>query len=223
MKITHPEKRLKKFWGLVDQKNIKSISGNLAGNNILDMGCGLGTTTEYITKIGHYNCIGIDYDSDAIEYCKRTYPQCNFQIADAEQLPFEDDYFDTIVLRDVLHHFYREADFNKVTKEILRVSKSNARIIFFDPNVNFILKTMRKISSHKPASNITPAMATGEPSRSCVRANLAKYAKSTVGRTGRFGRKGSLARPLRGSRRCCTGTCGWDRRRRDRTATAITR
>ncbi len=151
MKITHPEKRLKKFWGLVDQKNIKSISGNLAGNNILDMGCGLGTTTEYITKIGHYNCIGIDYDSDAIEYCKRTYPQCNFQIADAEQLPFEDDYFDTIVLRDVLHHFYREADFNKVTKEILRVSKSNARIIFFDPNVNFILKTLRRMSFHTDA------------------------------------------------------------------------
>ena len=148
MKINHPEKRLKQFWGLVDQKHIKSLSKYLTGNNILDMGCGLGTTTDYLSKSGH-NVIGIDYDSDTIEYCRKTYPQCNFQIANAEELPFEDRYFYTVILRDALHHFYGEADFHKVKKEILRVSKNNARIIFFDPNVNFIIKTMRKISSHK--------------------------------------------------------------------------
>lgn len=148
MKIKHPEKRLKQFWGQVDKKHIKSFSGFLTGKNILDMGCGLGTTTGYISKMG-LNCIGIDFNTDAIEYCQKTYPRCNFQIANAEQLPFEDGYFDTIILRDVLHHFYGEADFNKIKKEIIRVSKSKARIIFFDPNVNFILKTMRKISSHK--------------------------------------------------------------------------
>lgn len=148
MKIKNPEKRLKQFWGLVDKKHITLLSGFLRGNNILDMGCGLGTTTNYISNMG-LNCIGIDYDSDSIKYCKKIYPECNFQIANAEKLPFEDGYFDTIILRDALHHFYGEADFSKVKKEILRVTKNNSRIIFFDPNVNFILKTMRKVSSHK--------------------------------------------------------------------------
>lgn len=148
MKINNPQKRLKQFWGKVDKKHIKSFSGFLVGNNILDMGCGLGTTTDYITNMGH-NCIGIDYDSDSIEYCKKTYPKRNFQIANVEQLPFEDGYFDTVILRDALHHFYGEANFDKVKNEILRVSKEGARIIFFDPNVNFLLKMMRKISFHK--------------------------------------------------------------------------
>ncbi len=111
------------------------------------MGCGLGATTNYVSKMG-YSCFGCDYDPGTIEYCKKTYPHCNFLIANAEQLPFEDGYFDTIILRDALHHFYGEANFDKVKDEILRVSKSNARLIFFDPNVNFILKAMRRISSH---------------------------------------------------------------------------
>jgi len=147
MKINNPEKRLKQFWGQVDRKHIESFTKYLTGPNVLDMGCGLGTTTAYITSKG-FNCIGIDYDAGTIEYCQKTYPHCNFQVANAESLPFEDGSFDTIILRDALHHFYGEADFDKVSKEILRVSKSNARIIFFDPNVNFILKTMRKISAH---------------------------------------------------------------------------
>ena len=150
MRIDHPEKRLQQFWGEVDKKHIASFSGFLIGKNVLDMGCGLGTTTAQITKLG-FNCFGIDYEPAAIEYCKKTFPHCRFQTANAEQLPFTDGYFDTVVLRDALHHFYGEADFHKIRKEISRVSKPNARIIFFDPNVNFMLRTMRKIAFHKDA------------------------------------------------------------------------
>jgi ubiquinone/menaquinone biosynthesis C-methylase UbiE len=148
MKINNPEKRLKKFWGLVDKKHIELIAEFIQGHNVLDMGCGLGTTTQFISHKG-FECIGIDYNSETIAYCKKTYPECNFLVADAEQLPFEDKKFDTIILRDALHHFYKEANFDKVKKEILRVGKEHARIIFFDPNINFILKIMRKISFHQ--------------------------------------------------------------------------
>ncbi|MBZ0202799.1 MAG: class I SAM-dependent methyltransferase [Ignavibacteria bacterium] len=147
MKIENPEKRLNQFWGEVDKKHIQSIADYVTGNKILDMGCGLGTTTNYITN-SVKECIGIDYDNELIDYCKTTYPNCKYLVADAEKLPFDDNSFDTIILRDALHHFFGEADFDKVKSEILRVAKSNARIIFFDPNVNFLLKTMRKLSSH---------------------------------------------------------------------------
>ena len=148
MKIKNPEKRLEGFWGKVDKKHIHTIEKFLYGKNIFDMGCGYGTTTSQITALG-YNCIGIDYDTSAINAAKKRFPNCTFQFANAEVLPFEDGYFDTIILRDALHHFYREANFEKVKSEILRVSKKKSRIIFFDPNINFILKTMRKISFHQ--------------------------------------------------------------------------
>ncbi|MBL7925767.1 MAG: class I SAM-dependent methyltransferase [Bacteroidia bacterium] len=148
MKIKNPEKRLLQFWGAVDKKHIKSFAPYLTGKNVLDMGCGLGTTTDYVSKMG-FNCMGIDYDSDTIEICKKKYPASVYQTANAEKLPFDNAFFDTIILRDALHHFYGEADFEKVKQEILRVGKPDMRIIFFDPNVNFMLKTMRKISFHK--------------------------------------------------------------------------
>ena len=148
MQIINPKKRLELFWGKVDDKHIQIIKKFLSGKNVLDMGCGYGTTTSRISTFG-YNCIGIDYDPSAIETSKKRFPNCNFQFANAEALPFEDGYFDVIILRDALHHFYGEANFEKVKSEILRVSKKKSRIIFFDPNINFILNTMRKISFHR--------------------------------------------------------------------------
>jgi ubiquinone/menaquinone biosynthesis C-methylase UbiE len=147
MKIINPGKRLDMFWGEVDKKHISIIQGFLSGKNVLDMGCGYGTTTAQITAAG-YNCTGIDYDDGAINEAKKRFPHCKFQSANAETLPFEDGYFDVIILRDALHHFYSEANFEKVKSEMLRVSKKGSRIIFFDPNVNFLLKIMRKISAH---------------------------------------------------------------------------
>ena len=147
MKIKNPESRLNKFWGKVDDKHIFIISNFLIGKDILDMGCGNGTTTNYIANLG-FNCIGIDYDTNVIDYCKDRFPENHFQVANAEQLPFKDGSFDTIILRDALHHFYCEADFEKVKAEILRVSRQNARIIFFDPNIGPLIKFMRKIVGH---------------------------------------------------------------------------
>ena len=63
-------------------------------------------------------------------------------------MPFENNYFDVIILRDSLHHFYGESNVEKVKSEISRIAKPISRIIFFDPNINFVLKTMRKISFH---------------------------------------------------------------------------
>jgi len=147
MEIKNPEKRLKQFWGRVDKKHIDIISKHIKGKTVLDMGCGLGTTTRYLTDAG-YACTGIDYDEQSIAYCQKTYPHCNYIQANAEELPFEDAHFDTIILRDALHHFYGEANFEKVKREILRVAKPQSVIIFFDPNINFMLKTMRWLSAH---------------------------------------------------------------------------
>ncbi len=147
MEIKNPEKRLDMFWGRVDRKHINHIADQCKGKDILDMGCGHGTTTAILTEKG-FNSIGIDYHGETVAKAQERYPQCTFREANAEALPFKDNQFDTIVLRDALHHFYGEADFGKVKKEILRVAKPDARIVFFDPNVHLLLRTMRSLSRH---------------------------------------------------------------------------
>ncbi len=150
MKVNNPEKRLNKFWGKVDLKHIKLISEQLSGKNILDIGCGYGTTTNEITKAG-FKCIGIDSDLQVIEKASKKFPFCTYIEANAEKLPFEDNFFDTIILRDSLHHLYQEADFSIISTELSRVSKPKSKLIFFDPNVNSIVKFMRKVAFHKDA------------------------------------------------------------------------
>ena len=148
MKIKDPHRRLKMFWGKVDQKHICQIEKYVIGKDILDMGAGYGTTSTFLQNKG-YNVIAIDLDSESIEIAKKLNPSINYKKLNAEELPFEDASFDTLVLRDALHHFVGEADFDKVKKEMYRVLRNDGRIIFFDPNVNLLIKSLRKISKHK--------------------------------------------------------------------------
>lgn len=148
MEIKDASKRLKKFWGKVDQKHIYEIEKHVTGKDVLDMGAGYGTTTTYLASKG-YNVIAFDLDSDSIEIAKKLNPEINYRKLNAEQLPFEDNSIDTLILRDALHHFVGEADFKKVKNEMCRILRNNGNIIFFDPNVNFIMKTLRKISKHE--------------------------------------------------------------------------
>jgi ubiquinone/menaquinone biosynthesis C-methylase UbiE len=148
MNIKQPEKRLKKFWGQVDRKHISHIAEFVNGSVVLDMGCGYGTTTATIGPMQKCRIIGIDYDAATVELAKKRFPSSEFITANAESLPFADGMFDTVILRDALHHFYGEADFIKVKSEILRVSKKDATFIFFDPNVNAVLRAARVLSRH---------------------------------------------------------------------------
>jgi ubiquinone/menaquinone biosynthesis C-methylase UbiE len=151
LKIARPEKRLSLFWGKVDEKNIKSFFPFIQGNNILDIGCGNGSTVNFVTKHLNCSCIGIDDNSNSISIARKLFPDCNFTVANCENLPFDDGYFDTIILRDTLHHLYQEADFEKVKKELNRISNRNTVFIIFDPNINFLLRMFRIFIYHKDA------------------------------------------------------------------------
>lgn len=144
----NPEKRLKLFWGKVDQKHINSFMPFLKSGKVLDLGCGMGSTSDKIRVHGDFEVVGIDYAEEEVKKAQALYPKVKFITGNAENLPFESESFDTIVLKDSLHHFYEEADFGKVSAEILRVLKKGGRVVFFDPNVNFMIKYLRSKANH---------------------------------------------------------------------------
>jgi len=150
MRIKNPEKRLTRYWGQVDGKYTALISAWVKGQRVLDIGCGYGTTTSCIA-VQHpgVECIGIDYDPAVVERATTLYPTGNFRVENGECLSFENQSFDTLIMRDALHHLYREADFGKITREVKRVIKKNGRLIILDPNVNFLLRTLRFLAAHQ--------------------------------------------------------------------------
>ena len=91
-------------------------------DRVLDLGCGNGRLFE-LFRDKEVDYIGIDNSKKLIEVAKKKYPDGKFQVADALNLPFPDNYFDKIFCIAVLHHIPSEGfrlQFLKETKRVLR-------------------------------------------------------------------------------------------------------
>lgn len=92
------------------------------GEKVLDLGCGNGRYFEYL-KEKKVNYFGVDNSEKLIEIAKARYPEADFQVADALNLPFPDNFFDKVVSIAVLHHIPSEELRIQFLKEVKRVLK----------------------------------------------------------------------------------------------------
>lgn len=103
------------------QLKLRYLDKFVVGKKVLDVGCGMGFYSEYLANKG--------FDVTAIDTEKQLIPEkSKFKLANAENLPFEDESFDTILLFDILEHINDQ----KILKEIHRVCKK--RVILSVPN-----------------------------------------------------------------------------------------
>ena len=97
---------------------------------ILDIACGTGIYTRSIAKIAT-KVFGIDISQRMLEQAKKLTEKeglTNIYLskADAEKLPFSDNYFDAICCSGALHYF---TNTYKALKEMRRVLKPNSPLI----------------------------------------------------------------------------------------------
>ncbi len=96
------------------------------GKNVLDVGCGVGVTPCFIAK--RYGCrvVGVDILEGMVERSKErakregVMDRVEFRIADAQDLPFEDDLFDAVITESVTAF---PKDKQKAVNEYARVTK----------------------------------------------------------------------------------------------------
>lgn len=102
---------------------------DIKGKNVLVVGCGFGDDALYLAKYGaHVKAFDLSPESLAIArtLAEKENLAIEFKEMPAEKLEYENNYFDFVVARDILHH----VDIPKSINEILRVSKPGAIFCF---------------------------------------------------------------------------------------------
>jgi len=105
-----------------------SADSVVAGEKILDLGCGNGRLFELLENKG-IDYFGIDNSEGLIEKANKKYPIARFQVADALNLPFLENYFDKIYCLAVLHHIPSKEKRLRFLQEAERVLKPSGSLI----------------------------------------------------------------------------------------------
>lgn len=97
---------------------------------LLDVGCGLGGTTEYLARHFPVDGIhGINVSDYQIEQCRARLPGAQFQVMPAEDMRFPDAMFDALVSVEAALHFKGRREF---LNEARRVLKPGGEIVVAD-------------------------------------------------------------------------------------------
>lgn len=114
---------------------------------VLDVACGTGYGTFFLSKSGVEKIIGIDISEDAIKYALTRYKGGNieFIVGNATSLPFPDEFFDVVVSFETIEHI---SEYEKFLIECKRVLKNNGIFICSTPN--------KKVSSPNTIKPLNP-------------------------------------------------------------------
>jgi ubiquinone/menaquinone biosynthesis C-methylase UbiE len=128
-----------------------------AGINFLDIGCGTGWAVRHVARLmqnkGNYYGIDISQNmiDDALENSNGL-ENIHFLKANAEQLPFEKDYFDYIICTNSFHHYQHPL---KALGEIRRVLRPKGSIYILDlTSDNLLLKYIDRRTRAKEAEHV---------------------------------------------------------------------
>jgi len=141
------------FIRIIEWRSISEWLNLDEGDKVLDVACGDGILSLKIAERGCSVC-GIDISENAInrasQLAKRDKISCEFQVGDAECLPYADGCFDKIVSSSSLEHFQDDV---KALREMNRVLKPNGIIMLTTDSLSYLINDRTK-QKHSKIANV---------------------------------------------------------------------
>jgi ubiquinone/menaquinone biosynthesis C-methylase UbiE len=114
-----------KFVKVMYQPLLDELDKNVEGK-LLDVGCGTGNILCKLVN-GKRELFGIDLSENMVRECsKRMGSHADIKIADAEHIPYKDNFFDVLICNASFHHYPHPEE---VLKEMKRVLKNGGRLL----------------------------------------------------------------------------------------------
>ena len=137
----------------------KYLEKNVKNSEVLDYGCGVGSSIEKVIKYNPKKIFGIDISEVSIEKAKKRAEKISanvfYQVDNCENTKFSDSTFDIVYGTGILHHL----QFNKCLDEIFRILKSKGTLIFIEPlGTNPIINLYRKLTPKSRSEDEHPLL-----------------------------------------------------------------
>ncbi len=116
-----------------DKTYLDSFLKTVSGNKILDLGCGPGILSKYLSNLG-YDVTGVDFAEQMISIARGIVPDTKFIVSDVASLEL-DDKFDGIVLAHFLIHFSKEENIQILNKLHTLMNPDASLFIQFSANL----------------------------------------------------------------------------------------
>ena len=130
--VETPSAKIVDAWNFA---NLKKFLGNRKINKTLELGSGTGRLANSLLTISQ-EVYGVDQSEEVLKIARQKYPQLKLDCAEVVNLPYQDDYFDLVIINGSLHHFFAV---QKTLEEARRVlKKDGAFVLLGEPSSQFL-------------------------------------------------------------------------------------
>nr|WP_277935124.1 class I SAM-dependent methyltransferase [Parablautia muri] len=117
------------------KKNYLKYMPKDKSKRILDLGCGMGQFLYFCHKYGYKDCTGVDVSKENIEFIKRKNENAQvYNLSIIDFLDDKEDYYDVIVLNDVIEHLTKEEAFD-VLDAVIQAMRKDGVFLLKTPNM----------------------------------------------------------------------------------------
>jgi SAM-dependent methyltransferase len=109
----------------------------VAGREILNIGCSFGWFEEFALNNGAGRVVGLDASQQSLEAARERVPDAEFVVGSAYDLPFADATFDIVTSFEVIEHIPRGEE-STMLREMRRVVRSSGRMALSTPNRHWL-------------------------------------------------------------------------------------